>query len=124
MVAERPSSEPSREGLHHEYKPNNILLDRDDLGRPVGVLDWAMASVGDPLFDLSISLGYRIQSGDPPATRGLLPSVTTLPGFYTREELMARCAERSGQDLSAVDWYLPLRTSSWRSSSSGYTLVG
>lgn len=99
MVAERPSSEASREGLHHEYKPNNILLDPDDLGRPVGVLDWAMASVGDPLFDLSISLGYRIQSGDPPATRGLLPSVTTLPGFYTREELMARCAERSGQDL-------------------------
>ncbi|HUE96457.1 MAG TPA: phosphotransferase family protein [Longimicrobiaceae bacterium] len=105
-LAERLPASPPATVVHNDFKLNNLLLDPSDLGRVVGVLDWEMATVGDPLFDLGVSLGYWIQADDPPQLQGLLPSVTTLPGFYTRDELMARYAERSGRDLTTMDWYL------------------
>lgn len=92
--------------IHNDFKLNNLLLDPADPGRVVGVLNWEMATVGDPLFDLAVSLGYRVEASDPEELRALVPTVTSLPGFYTRAELAARYAERSGRDVGALDWYL------------------
>jgi aminoglycoside phosphotransferase (APT) family kinase protein len=70
------------------------------------VVDWEMATIGDPLLDLAIFLAYWVGAEDPPALRGLLPSVTTLPGFPGRAELAALYAELTGRDVSGLGWYL------------------
>jgi len=94
--------------IHNDFKLNNLLLDPDDLGRIVGVVDWEMATIGDPLFDLAVGLSYWIEPGDPPALRAILPAVTDQVGFLDRAALAARYAALSGRDLGALDFYLTL----------------
>jgi aminoglycoside phosphotransferase (APT) family kinase protein len=72
--------------------------------RLVGILDWEMATVGDPLADL----GYLVASWSEPRVPQhplLLAPVTERPGFPTRAELVARYAEQSGRDVSGLRWY-------------------
>jgi aminoglycoside phosphotransferase (APT) family kinase protein len=65
-----------------------------------------MATVGDPLFDLAVSLSYWIEPGDPDELKTVLPTVTETPGFLTRKELIDHYAEKSGRDLSDMHWYV------------------
>lgn len=92
--------------IHNDFKLNNMLLDYQDLARPVAVLDWEMTTVGDPLFDLAISLGYWVQANDPAELRSILPTVTPLPGFFSRAEFIERYARKSGRDLSSLQFYM------------------
>ena len=94
--------------IHNDFKLNNLLLDPDDLSRIVGVVDWEMATIGDPLFDLAVSLSYWVEPSDPPALRAILPTVTDQAGFRDRATLAARYATLSGRDLGTLDYYLTL----------------
>lgn len=105
LVEHIPTS-PAPTLIHNDFKLNNMLLDTNDLAQPVAVLDWEMTTIGDPLFDLAISLCYWIQSDDATQLRAILPMVTHLPGFMSRAEFMERYAEKSGRDLSSMDFYL------------------
>jgi aminoglycoside phosphotransferase (APT) family kinase protein len=99
-------SNPDATVIHNDFKLNNLLFDPADLGRVTAVLDWEMATIGDPLFDLAIFLSYWVDSNDPPTMRSLVPSVSTLPHFPSRDEMRALYAQKSGRDLSGLDWYL------------------
>jgi aminoglycoside phosphotransferase (APT) family kinase protein len=92
--------------IHNDYKLNNLVLDPADLTTVRAVLDWEMATVGDPLFDLAVSLSYWIEPGDPDELKAVLPTVTETPGFSTRKELIDHYAEKSGRDLSEMHWYV------------------
>jgi len=92
--------------IHNDYKLNNLVLDPEDLTNVRAVLDWEMATVGDPLFDLAVSLSYWIEPGDPDEIKAVMPTVTVTPGFMTRQELIDRYAEQSGRDLSEMHWYV------------------
>lgn len=92
--------------IHNDFKLNNLVLNPVDLTEVRAVLDWEMATLGDPLFDLAVSLSYWVQADDPEELRGMLPTVTSMPGFMTRKEFMDRYAERSGRDLSEMHWYV------------------
>jgi aminoglycoside phosphotransferase (APT) family kinase protein len=92
--------------IHNDYKLNNLVLDPEDLTNVRAVLDWEMATVGDPLFDLAVSLSYWIEPNDPDELKVVMPTVTVMPGFMTREELIDRYTERSGRDLSEMHWYV------------------
>jgi len=70
------------------------------------VLDWEMTTVGDPLFDLAVSLSYWTEPGDPDDLKAVMPTVTSTPGFMTRRELIDRYAQESGRDLSEMHWYV------------------
>lgn len=89
--------------LHNDYKHDNVLLDPSDLAQIRGVLDWEMATVGDPLMDLGATLAYWIEAGDPEIMRSY--NLTWLPGNLTRQEVIARYAEKSGRDLSDIRFY-------------------
>jgi aminoglycoside phosphotransferase (APT) family kinase protein len=94
--------------LHNDYKYDNVLLVPDPTtGEPTpeitGVLDWEMATVGDPLMDLGATLAYWSEATDSPAYRNF--NLTWLPGNLTRQEVVARYAERSGRDLSGILFY-------------------
>jgi len=91
--------------IHNDYKYDNLVLDPDDPAQIVGVLDWEMATIGDPLMDLGTSLGYWIDPDDPAEMQALNFGVTTLPGNLTRRELAGRYALRSSRDLSNITFY-------------------
>jgi aminoglycoside phosphotransferase (APT) family kinase protein len=105
LVMHIPAS-PAPTLIHNDFKLNNMLLDAHDLARPIAVLDWEMTTIGDPLFDLAISLCYWIESSDPVELQAILPTVTRLQGFISRNEFMERYAAKSGRDLSAMHFYL------------------
>ena len=92
--------------IHNDFKLNNILMNAQDLAQPVAVLDWEMATIGDPLFDLAITLAYWMQSDDPEELRSLIPTVTTWPGFISRVQFMERYSAQSGRDLSSMHFYM------------------
>ena len=106
-LAEDVPRSPDPAVIHNDYKLNNLVLDPGDLTKVRAVLDWEMATVGDPLFDLGVSLSYWVEAGDPEELRAGLPTVASIsPHFFTRREFLGRYAERSGRDLSSVGWYV------------------
>jgi aminoglycoside phosphotransferase (APT) family kinase protein len=92
--------------VHNDYKLNNLLLNPEDLTEVRAVLDWEMTTIGDPLFDLAVSLSYWVEAGDSQELKEVLPTVASTPGFMTRREFIDRYAEQSGRDLSNVHWYV------------------
>lgn len=88
--------------LHNDYKYDNLVLDPHDLSIRA-VLDWEMATVGDPLMDLGTALGYWVEPDDPDDLQGIRFCLTTLPGNLTRRELVERYARRTGRALSPED---------------------
>lgn len=105
LAANVPES-PEPTIIHNDFKLNNLVLDPEDLTEVRAVLDWEMTTIGDPLFDLAVSLSYWVEHDDPQEVHEVLPTVTSTPGFMTRKEFMNRYAEKSGRDLSAMHWYM------------------
>jgi aminoglycoside phosphotransferase (APT) family kinase protein len=102
---DRVPESPAPTLIHNDFKLNNMLLDRQTLTHVNGVLDWEMATVGDPLFDLAVTLSYWVTADDPALFRAGLPSVTHLPGFISRDQFKEKYAARSGRDLSSMTFY-------------------
>jgi aminoglycoside phosphotransferase (APT) family kinase protein len=90
--------------VHGDYKLDNVMLDAHDISRVVGVFDWEMSAVGDPLVDVGIFLCYWIHTL-PASERDDLTTVTNLPGWYTRAEIIDRYATRTGRDLTDIKFY-------------------
>jgi aminoglycoside phosphotransferase (APT) family kinase protein len=101
--------DPARPTLvHGDYKLDNVMLDAVDVGSVVGVFDWEMSAVGDPLVDLGILLGYWVHTAAAAAAgarRDTVSAVTNREGWFTREELLERYGARTGADLSGVGFY-------------------
>jgi aminoglycoside phosphotransferase (APT) family kinase protein len=89
--------------VHGDYRLDNTMLAADDPGRIVAVLDWEMATLGDPLSDVGLFLVYwgRDQSNLGGAASSMAPGA----GFLTREEVADRYATASGRDVSQLDFY-------------------
>jgi len=68
-------------------------------------LDWEMATIGDPLMDLGTSLGYWIDSQDPPVMHALTFGLTSLPGNLNRRELVERYTRKSGNKSANLSFY-------------------
>jgi aminoglycoside phosphotransferase (APT) family kinase protein len=102
------SHQPGASGVclvHNDFKYDNLVLDPGDLSRIVAVLDWEMATLGDPLLDLGTSLGYWVEAGDHPALRSLGLGVTSLPGNFTRAELWEGYLRRTRRPASDPTFY-------------------
>jgi aminoglycoside phosphotransferase (APT) family kinase protein len=104
LAANLPKS-PAPALIHNDYKYDNIVLDADRLTSIVGVLDWEMATIGDPLMDLGTSLAYWVEAADPPGMIAMRFGPTTLPGMMTRGEMSARYAERTGRAVDHIVFY-------------------
>jgi aminoglycoside phosphotransferase (APT) family kinase protein len=89
--------------LHNDYKYDNVVFDPADLSSIRGVLDWEMATVGDPLMDLGAALAYWVEADEDGAARQL--NLTWLPGNLDRGEVVAHYAEKSGRDVSNIVFY-------------------
>jgi aminoglycoside phosphotransferase (APT) family kinase protein len=112
ILREKLPASPAPTVVHGDYRLGNLAVDPEDAGRIVAIFDWEMATLGDPLADLGYALVFWGEPGDPPeqVREGLRQSVTAHEGFLTRGELVLAYAERSGRDVSAVDFYRALAT--------------
>lgn len=91
--------------IHNDYKYDNVVLDPEDLSSILAVLDWEMATIGDPLMDLGTTLGYWVDPDDPDELQVMQFCLTTLPGNLNRQQLVERYAQKSGRDVSQVLFY-------------------
>jgi aminoglycoside phosphotransferase (APT) family kinase protein len=91
--------------IHNDYKFDNVVLDAQDPMRIIGVLDWEMATLGDPLMDLGCSMAYWVERTDPPPLQLSRMGPTNLPGMLTRSEMVARYAEKTGARIDNFDFY-------------------
>ncbi|HXG28950.1 MAG TPA: phosphotransferase family protein [Nevskiales bacterium] len=91
--------------IHNDYKFDNVVLDKHDPLKVIGVLDWEMATLGDPLMDLGCSLAYWVEKNDPPPLQLSRMGPTNLPGMPTRQELIERYAQKSGIPIGRMDFY-------------------
>jgi len=89
--------------LHNDYKYDNLILNPADLSEIIGVLDWEMSTVGDPLMDFGASLAYWFEAGEAPVFKHY--NLTWLPGNFTRKQLITRYAAQTGRDLSDILFY-------------------
>lgn len=89
--------------LHNDYKYDNVILDPTNLSNIVGVLDWEMATVGDPLMDLGATLAYWFESDEEAVLKHY--NLTWLPGNLTRQEVVERYALKTGRDISNILFY-------------------
>jgi len=100
---------PSRSAaalIHNDYKYDNVVLDPNDLTRIIGLLDWEMCTIGDPLTDLGSALAYWVDRSDPPEILETRWGPTTYPGSLTRAQLAERYAQKTGRDISDMAFYL------------------
>ncbi len=103
LVRKLPRSQQSSL-VHNDLKLDNMMVDPEDPDRVTSILDWDMATLGDPLIDLGTLLGYWAQADDPPE-RGATAAVTAQKGFPTRTEIAEHYARRRGVDLAEIAWY-------------------
>ena len=104
LVACRPSS-PAPSLVHNDYKLDNVMLGASSVDLIEAVLDWEMATVGDPLADLGLTLCYWTWAAAPQLRAHEAPALTSQPGWYTRDQFVQRYAERTGRDLSHIAYY-------------------
>jgi len=91
--------------LHNDFKFDNVILDPENPFTVVGVLDWEMATIGDPLMDLGATLGYWVEAGDPEEMQALRTGPTNAPGALTRGEMVRQYAMLSGRKIDKFDFY-------------------
>jgi aminoglycoside phosphotransferase (APT) family kinase protein len=92
--------------IHNDYKFDNVVLNPDNPVEIIGVLDWEMATIGDPLMDLGASLAYWVNKDDPDTLQMIRALPTTLEGMMSRKEVMACYAQTIGRPIEGFDFYL------------------
>jgi aminoglycoside phosphotransferase (APT) family kinase protein len=93
--------------VHGDYRLDNMLVRLDGQPRIAAVVDWEMATLGDPLADLGLTLMYWADAADDEGSQlSVGAGVTRLPGFYSRAGVASRYAELTGRDVSGIGYYM------------------
>ena len=90
--------------VHGDYRLDNTMMDPDDPGEIIAVLDWEMSTLGDPLADVGLFLLYWGQADAQIIATGA--AIDSQPGFLSRDEIVERYATVSGRSVDALDWYV------------------
>jgi aminoglycoside phosphotransferase (APT) family kinase protein len=101
-LKERTPADAATCVIHNDWRFDNMVLDAADPTRVVGVLDWEMATLGDPLMDLGNALAYWVHADDDFMRRSTRRQPTHLPGMLRREEVVAYYLEKTG--LKPASW--------------------
>jgi aminoglycoside phosphotransferase (APT) family kinase protein len=109
IMAWLESNQPPDSGrgciIHNDFRLDNVVLDPKNPLEVVGVLDWEMATLGDPLMDLGASLAYWVERDDPPDFQALRMMPSNVDGAPTRSEVIARYAEKCGLEIGDFRFY-------------------
>ncbi|HEY0660458.1 MAG TPA: phosphotransferase family protein [Lysobacter sp.] len=91
--------------VHNDFRFDNVVLDPDDPTRVIGVLDWELATLGDPLMDLGNTIAYWVQADDDFFLRSLRRQPTHLPGMLTRREVVEYYCRQTGTKIDNWAFY-------------------
>ncbi len=105
LAAKQPQQEVAIRLIHNDFRFDNVVLDLNDPLKVIGVLDWEMATLGDPMMDLGSSLAYWVQADDDMFMKGSRRQPTNAPGMLTRQEVIAYYGEKTGWSVANFDFY-------------------
>lgn len=91
--------------IHNDFRFDNVVLNPDNPFEVTGVLDWEMATLGDPLMDLGNSLAYWVQADDDPQMQFMRRQPTHLKGMLTRQEVVDYYLTKTGYRIPCFDFY-------------------
>ena len=91
--------------IHNDYKFDNVVLDPNNPLEIIGVLDWEMTTLGDPLMDLGGSLAYWVEANDPEEMQLIRSVPTHADGSMTRRQLVDFYEQISGRSMAYYDFY-------------------
>ena len=100
-----PADHPKPSIVHNDYRFDNVILSPSDPMSIIGVLDWEMTTIGDPLMDLGNTLAYWIEAQDPQPVQLMRRQPSNAPGMLTRQQSVDYYAERAGIEISNFDYY-------------------
>ncbi|MFQ6576484.1 phosphotransferase family protein [Pseudomonas sp. UM16] len=100
-----PADHPKPAIVHNDYRFDNVILDAENPMRIIGVLDWEMTTIGDPLMDLGNTLAYWIEATDSAAMQLMRRQPSNAPGMLTRQQFVDYYAERAGITIDNYDFY-------------------
>ncbi|WP_121254198.1 phosphotransferase family protein [Nocardioides ferulae] len=103
-LAQQQPADVDQRLIHNDFRLDNLVLAPGDRTRVVGVLDWEMATVGDPLMDLGGALAYWVQRDDDEFFQMFSRQPSMLPGMMTRAEIVERYCARMGYSVTADQW--------------------
>ena len=90
--------------IHNDFRLDNIVLNPEDSTDPIALLDWELATIGDPLMDLGGALASWVQADDDWVIRQFRRQPTHVPGMFTRHEFVARYASQTGIGITDDQW--------------------
>jgi aminoglycoside phosphotransferase (APT) family kinase protein len=105
LAEKQPAGETAICVIHNDYRFDNVVLDAAHPLDIIGVLDWEMTTLGDPMMDLGSSLAYWVQADDDPMFQSLRRQPSHVPGMLTRREIVAYYGERSGWSVDNFEFY-------------------
>ncbi len=105
LAANMPAEHPMAALLHNDYKFDNVILDPDRPDRIIGVLDWEMATIGDPLMDLGASLGYWVDEADGKEMEMIRTMPTNAAGMFNRKQIVKLYGDKTGIAIDNFAWY-------------------
>ncbi|MFK3867423.1 phosphotransferase family protein [Psychrobacter faecalis] len=91
--------------IHNDWRFDNVILAADDPTKVIGVLDWEMATLGDPLMDLGSALAYWIEEDDNIIMQQSRRQPTHLKGMMTRDEVVTYYLEKTGLKIDNWTFY-------------------
>ncbi|WP_070887457.1 phosphotransferase family protein [Pseudomonas argentinensis] len=100
-----PADHPRPAIVHNDYRFDNVILDANEPLRIIGVLDWELTTLGDPLMDLGNTLAYWIEADDPAPLQLMRRQPSNAPGMLTRQAFVDYYAERAGIRIDCFDFY-------------------
>jgi aminoglycoside phosphotransferase (APT) family kinase protein len=105
LNAKMPADHPRSSIVHNDYRFDNVILDPHNPQQIIGVLDWELTTLGDPLMDLGNSLAYWIEASDPAPVQLMRRQPSNAPGMLTRQEFADYYAQRAGITIDCIDFY-------------------
>jgi aminoglycoside phosphotransferase (APT) family kinase protein len=105
LTTKQPAKDNARCVIHNDYRLDNVVLDAGHPLRIVGVLDWELATVGDPLMDLGSSLAYWVQADDDESFQSFRRQPSHMPGMLRRAEVVDYYGEQTGHSVANFDFY-------------------
>ena len=91
--------------IHNDFKYDNLIISQNKDFKIKGILDWEMATLGDPLMDLGTTLGYWIQESDPDFLKENSMNITLVKGNLTRSQLVENYAQKSNIIMGNILFY-------------------
>ena len=105
LLEKMPADHPVSSIVHNDYRFDNVILDPENPMQIIGVLDWELTTLGDPLMDLGNTLAYWIEADDPAPVQLMRRQPSHAPGMLTRRQFVDYYAERSGIAIDNFDFY-------------------